>query len=1839
MLRLEPTIDLIAGEPEPQLSENALRVLEKRYLKKDETGKVTETPRELFWRVSWNLAQADRLYGSTEEQVIDRARTFYRMLAALEFLPNSPTLMNAGLELQQLSACFAAGTPISTKDGPKPIEEVRAGDLVLTHAGRYRRVVATMRREAPVLRIQVHHLPAMLATEDHPFLTPEGWVRAGDLAGKHVRVEGTAEPVTRTEIEFEEEVNGQLFELAVGLGHTLAMMAEYMPANASARPWPVTLGGTPMYVRDGAHLVESVEPVAGVTTVYNLEVEEDNTYVANGVVVHNCFVLPVEDSLSGIFQTLKESALIHQCLAGDSLIMTDRGLVPIRDAVDAFRVDTEAGALPMTHHWVNGRQAVHEIRTSHGHTIRATAEHRFLAVAGDGEFEWRRVQELHPGDWLVLSAGSWLGTETVLRPFSPALHAVIPGGFQRKPINLPDALTDELAELIGLYMGDGSNSRWGIRFTGNREEVDRIAALARRAFGVDPTIRKHKNIWEASILRLDLREWWRVQGFTKTSSLDAFVPEAILRGPESCAVAFLRGLFGADGCVRVSGHITLSTSSRTLARQIPVVMFHLGVPTRVSALSRPEGGYQISVCSKQGFEVFQERIGFGLSSKDRRLAAVPSHEIFVRGERVPNQEEPLKGWYRALDEDGRRLAIMTLRGPMWAKRGGLSRHHVGVLYPQGFRLPAAVEERSQENYLYSRISEIVPGGEADVYDLTVESKHSYLANGFVSHNSGGGTGFSFSRLRPKNDFVRSTMGVASGPVSFMKVFDAATQQVKQGSRRRGANMGILRVDHPDILEFITCKDDIREITNFNISVAVTDRFMEAVAKGERYDLVSPRTGKVAKQLDAREVFEKIAHQAWKNGEPGMFFIDETNRRQSCNHIGAMEATNPCGEQPLLPYESCNLGSVNLEKHMVRGKGGTWDVDWKKLERTIRTAARMLDNVVDMNHYPVKQIEEMTKATRKIGLGVMGFARMLFMLEVPYDSPEGVAWGKRVMKFVEEIGYDESRKLAEERGPYPAWEGSQHWKAGQKVRNSYVTTVAPTGTLSMIADTSGGCEPEFSLLWFKRVMEGTELPYSLEYFEEVAKREGFWTPDLAKRVLENQGRARGLRGVPEKWQKVFAVSFDVSPEAHVRMQAAFQDHCDAAVSKCITGDSWIFTDRGMIRIGSLYRGEAPDTFSNRDLRVASNPSVADAREYYYGGVQPVIRVSTDLGLELGGTPVHRVKAVDGGRIVWKSMASLRPGDRLLVEYGYGLFGNEHEFAKVYGRPFGYTRRTNSKDVRIPYKITKDLARLLGYLVADGGWNVNSMYLTNEDDAILEDFRATVARRFGARTGTVADRRTRATRTVHADSREIVSFLRDYLRVSNRAETKTVPEIVLRSGREIQKEFLRGLTLDGYVRADGRLVPLTTTSRELAVQTQMMLLNLGIPSIRSEKKIQYDYKDEANRKRSSYEVAVVPDWRKAFVETVGFAEERKQRAARGRLRVPGDTYHGVPAATSDLELLASEKARIVRSQRLREQLRGISQRARAGWELSRDSLLWFLDVTSDLADRPAWNRLSELVHQPFVYARVEGTSYGHEEVHDFHVPSNNTFVANGFVSHNTINLPREATVEDVTKAYHLAFELKCKGITVYRDGSRNDQVLNVGVAEEKGKAAAKAEAPAAPVVTRPRPRPDTIKGQTQKILTGYGPLYVTINEDDKGLFELFAAIGRGGGYTASFSEGIGRLVSLCLRSGVPVDEIIDQLEGIRSPRLALDHGERVYSIPDAIAKAIKRHIGMQKTGVMAPIDSYDAETGGVHVDDELEKEAQTEDLVRRGMNPECPECGRTLVLEEGCAKCRHCGYSEC
>ena len=422
------------------------------------------------------------------------------------------------------------------------------------------------------------------------------------------------------------------------------------------------------------------------------------------------------------------------------------------------------------------------------------------------------------------------------------------------------------------------------------------------------------------------------------------------------------------------------------------------------------------------------------------------------------------------------------------------------------------------------------------------------------HQSGGGTGFSFSRLRPKNDIVRSTMGVASGPVSFMSLYDASTDVVKQGGTRRGANMGILRVDHPDILDFVTCKDDITKITNFNISVAVTDAFMAAVEQDREYDLIHPKTRQVTGRLRAREVWEKVIHGAWRTGEPGVFFVDRANQYNPVPHLGAYEATNPCGEQPLLPYDVCNLGSVNVGYFVTEG-----EVDWDGMRQAVHLSTHFLENVIDANNYPLPEIDNLSKRIRRIGLGVMGLADLLIRLGIPYDSDEGVEMGRRIMAFADEEAKVESERLAAQRAPFPEWEKSiwgpdascardaagERIRPHRKLRNCNVTTVAPTGTISIIAGCSSGIEPLFAVA-FMRNQAGVLMPDVNEDFVAIAKREGWYSDDLMQRIAQ-AGHIR-FPEVPEQWQRVFATANDIKAEWHIRMQAAFQAHNDSAISK-------------------------------------------------------------------------------------------------------------------------------------------------------------------------------------------------------------------------------------------------------------------------------------------------------------------------------------------------------------------------------------------------------------------------------------------------------------------------------------------------------------------------------------------------------------------------------------------------------------------------------------------------------------------------------------------------------------------
>jgi ribonucleoside-diphosphate reductase alpha chain len=452
-------------------------------------------------------------------------------------------------------------------------------------------------------------------------------------------------------------------------------------------------------------------------------------------------------------------------------------------------------------------------------------------------------------------------------------------------------------------------------------------------------------------------------------------------------------------------------------------------------------------------------------------------------------------------------------------------------------------------------------------DDSMEQIFETIKHAALIHKSGGGTGFSFSRLRPRNSVVASTSGVASGPVSFMRVFNAATEAVKQGGTRRGANMGILRVDHPDIDEFVSCKDDVTQITNFNISIAITDEFMKAVKENRHYALINPRTGKeyvvngeiITKH--APTVFNSIIKHAWSTGEPGIIFIDRMNQQAPCPDFEVIEATNPCGEQPLPPYDSCNLGSLNLGEMVVDEFPRDYDpkqnaengVDWDKLARLVKNAVHFLDNIIDANKYPIPEIENQTLKNRRVGLGVMGWADMLVKLRVPYNSEAAFRLGEKVMEFINSEGHIQSSELAKTRGKFPNWEHSRFAAEGVSMRNATVTTIAPTGTISIIAGCSSGIEPYYAVSYVRNVMDNTKLVEVNPLFEKIAKQRGFYSQELMERIAQDNS-LKNFEEIPIEVRELFVTAADVSPKEHIRMQAVFQRNCDSSVSKTINMDN-------------------------------------------------------------------------------------------------------------------------------------------------------------------------------------------------------------------------------------------------------------------------------------------------------------------------------------------------------------------------------------------------------------------------------------------------------------------------------------------------------------------------------------------------------------------------------------------------------------------------------------------------------------------------------------------------------------
>ncbi|MEW6040128.1 MAG: LAGLIDADG family homing endonuclease [Elusimicrobiota bacterium] len=648
------------------------------------------------------------------------------------------------------------------------------------------------------------------------------------------------------------------------------------------------------------------------------------------------------------------------------------------------------------------------------------------------------------------------------------------------------------------------------------------------------------------------------------------------------------------------------------------------------------------------------------------------------------------------------------------------------------------------------------------------------------------------------------------------------------------------------------------------------------------------------------------------------------------------------------------------------------------------------------------------------------------------------------------------------------------------------------------------------------------------------------------------------------------------------------------------------------MSDLHNGEPPDTFSKLGLKIADNNQIVIGSEFYYGGEKPVIKIKTDLGIELSGTPNHKVKVIDkNGQLVWKQLSDLTRNDYLTVSYGSKFFGNQHEISKIYGSIFKQKTTTRSKMFKLPYKITTDLARLIGYIVADGSFNVNSVAFTRQNKNIVKDYISIFMRRFNVIPKKTKDKRRKELYNLVVNGRNLVEFFSGYIGTGRGAANKKVPKCIKSSGKGVIKNFIKGLTLDGYISKRGRIVAVTSVSKRICSDVQMLLLNLGIVSRVGEKKIDYKYKLKKNEKEKVYEVSILPEYKADFLKQVGFAETKKSELSHKiNLKREFDNTNSIPCISNLVKGIVDKKWGNVKSRKLKEQLRYYNGNMKFD-STGRDKVRWLLDICPELSREQEYIKLREIIDRKIVFNKLTDIRADTERVYDLYVPNTNSFIGNGFVNHNTVNFPLSATPQDVEKVYILAYNLGCKGVTVYRDKSREKQVLNVGPKTAEPK---------------PRIRPQITHGMTVMIKTGCGKMYVTINEDLNGVCEIFSQLGKSGGCTASQAEAISRLISLSLRSGILPEEVISQLRGIRCPTPMILSGYSVLSCADGIARAIEEYIKEKSTPSL-----FKSETPA-----ENNKYVK---LKYVGICPQCPECNEMLVFAEGCIFCRSCGYSRC
>lgn len=818
-----------------------------------------------------------------------------------------------------------------------------------------------------------------------------------------------------------------------------------------------------------------------------------------------CFLLEIEDDLSAIFEAVKQVALIHKCVTADTYVQTPLGIEKIEEVLSrrstsdvSLEFYNESGRNVVSEIYSNGNVPTREIRTHRGFELRGSLNHPIL-IMRNGILRFEELKNLQVEDYTVFFRGcdEWNGRVPINFEFSPQKKYEARHISNLKRPTIPSCTSPNLGRFVGYIIGDGHVSRaHTVLFVAAEEEMlSDMRRITRELFGLEWKRNGRKSI--TYVIWSEIVHQFLVSiGLTPAAAYEKEVPRIIRVSGKEVVAEFLRGYFSTDGHAGETA-ISVCSTSKELLKQVQLLLLKFGI---VSSLRRNDRNkrtaWDLFITDRESARRFVEEIGFTLERKSVRAQEFASKER-VRSDRRCG------------------VPIISLYQKKWRK--GKNRFEVCHSSSTGMvpykkvesmfsKLPSTDEDYEFFSWLlrykplFDKIESVQDLPLEKTYDCVIPESHRYWTSGLLSHNSGGGTGIVLSKLRPADSRVKTTSGVSSGPVSFMKLFDTATEVVKQGGVRRGANLGALNVSHPDIEAFVNCKRRKDAFTNFNISVSITDKFMRAVEHNQQLQLVFRK--RFYGSIGARSLFKQICHAAWETGDPGLLFIDEANRHNPTPWLGRFFGTNPCGEQLLLNWESCNLGSIDVSKFVSSS-----DLDWEKLKRVVETSVRFLDDVISVNKYPNVKIQRKTLVTRKIGLGIMGFADCLLKLNVRYDSNEGLEWAEKIAKFINEVAHAYSKKLGRERG---------FCDRRLKRRNATLTTIAPTGTLSLLANCSSGIEPIFAKSYSKIILNNQSLDMPSPYADSPA----------------------------------FVTAMEISPEFHVRMQAAFQKYTDNAVSKTV-----------------------------------------------------------------------------------------------------------------------------------------------------------------------------------------------------------------------------------------------------------------------------------------------------------------------------------------------------------------------------------------------------------------------------------------------------------------------------------------------------------------------------------------------------------------------------------------------------------------------------------------------------------------------------------------------------------------